>query len=151
MVRVLWASGVRVSGLCALNRGDIKDRQFAVVGKSKQPRVCFIDRKAEAALNAYLAKRQDYGRALFVDRTGSRITPHGVRNVFRATCARSEFDGVHPHTLRHSFATFMLRQDVDLRYIGAMLGHESLDTTKVYTHFANPELRRIYKKAQENY
>lgn len=151
MVRVLWASGIRVSELCALNRGDIKDRQFAVVGKSKQPRVCFIDRKAEAALNAYLAKRQDYGRALFVDRNGERVTPGGVRNVFKAACARSEFEGVHPHTLRHSFATFMLRQDVDLRYIGAMLGHESLDTTKIYTHFANPELRRIYEKAQKNY
>lgn len=149
MVRVLWASGIRVSELCALNRGDIKDRQFAVVGKSRQPRTCFIDRKAEAALNAYLEKRQDYGQALLVNQNGQRMTPHGVRNVFRSICARSEFENIHPHTLRHSFATFLLQQEVDLRYIGAMLGHESLDTTKIYTHFADPELKAIYDKIHE--
>lgn len=148
IVRVLWSSGIRVSELCALNRGDIANRQFTVIGKSKHPRVCFIDREAEQALVDYLERRGDYSSALFVQRqNGQRITPAGVRSIFRTACQRSGLEGVHPHTLRHSFATRLLAKNVDLRYIGALLGHESLDTTKVYTHVVNPQLREVYERA----
>lgn len=150
ILQVLWSSGIRVGELCRLNRGDIKNRQFSTVGKSKHPRVCFINREAEQALGQYLRLRTDRCQALFVDRVGDhRMTASAVQKIFKSACARSDFEGVHPHTLRHSFATFMLEKRVDLRYIGELLGHESLDTTKVYTHFSNPQLREIYEKAQE--
>lgn len=151
IVEVLWSSGIRIGELCSLNRDSIRDRQFVVVGKSKNPRLCFISDKAEKRLNEYLSARDDYSPALFIaNETGNRIAPGGVRNIFRRACNQSDFENIHPHTIRHSFATFMLSREVDLRYIGAMMGHESLDTTKIYTHYTNPQLRKIYENAQKN-
>ena len=148
IVKLLWATGMRVSELCCLNRNSIKKRQFTVVGKSKNPRLCFITEDAEEAINAYLQARTDKNEALFIaNQTERRITPGNVRRIFKCVCEKSDFEGVHPHTIRHSFATFMLERNVDLRYISELLGHESLDTTKMYTHFANPRLRMIYENA----
>lgn len=151
MAEVLWSSGIRVGELCRLNRGSIKNREFVVVGKSKHPRTCFINEKAERAIDDYLRERKDLSPALFVaNQTGERIRPAGVRRVFRRVGEQTGAQGVHPHTFRHSFATNMLAHEVDLRYIGEMLGHESLDTTKIYTHYTNPELRKIYEKVQKS-
>lgn len=148
IVELLWATGLRVGELCKLNRNSIRNRQFTMVGKSKAPRVCFINDRAEAALKAYLAKRTDKCEALFVaNQTERRITTGGVQRIFKCACDKSDFDDVHPHTIRHSFATFMLERNVDLRYIADLLGHESLDTTKIYTHYANPKLRMVYENA----
>lgn len=150
MAEVLWSSGIRVGELCRLNRGSIKNREFVVVGKSKHPRTCFISVKAERAIGDYLRERKDLSPALFIaNQTGERIRPTGVRRVFRRVGEQIGAQGVHPHTFRHSFATNMLAHEVDLRYIGEMLGHESLDTTKIYTHYTNPELRKIYEKVQK--
>lgn len=147
MVETLWATGLRVGELCKLNRNTIRGRQFSVVGKSKAPRVCFINRRAERAIEKYLAVRRDNNMALFVSQSGRRITPHSVREAFRQGCRWSKFENIHPHTIRHSFATKMLEKEVDIRYIADLMGHESLDTTKHYTHYINPRLRKIYEKA----
>lgn len=148
IAEVLFASGIRVGELCRLNRNSIKNRQFVVVGKSRLPRPCYITKPAEEAINNYLERRHDREPALFVsNQTGKRITPGTVRRVFQNACKRSDFEGVHPHTLRHSLATYLLEKEVDLLYIGNILGHESLDTTKMYTHFTNPKLRKIYEQA----
>lgn len=148
IAEVLFSSGIRVGELCRLNRSSIRNRQFVVVGKSKMPRPCFINARAEQAIENYLAKRHDTESALFLsNQSGKRITPGTVRRVFQHTCQGSAFDGIHPHTLRHSFATHMLAQGVDLRFIGEMMGHESLDTTKIYTHYTNPQLKQIYDQA----
>lgn len=146
--KLLYTTGIRVGELCALNRNSIRDRQFTVIGKSKSPRVCFITSDTEKAIGEYLEIREDNNSALFVaSQTGRRITPGGVRIVFKNACDRSDFSGIHPHTLRHSFATKLLDKEVDLRYIADLMGHESLDTTRLYTHFTNPKLRRIYEQA----
>lgn len=148
IVETLYASGIRVGELCKLNRNSIKNRQFTVVGKSKEPRLCFINSRSEQALEAYLRVRNDNNPALFIsNQNGRRITSGNVRRVFQNACARSEFDGVHPHTIRHSFATYMLEKRVDLRYIADLMGHQSLDTTKMYTHYSNPKLKQIYQIA----
>lgn len=148
IAEVLFSSGIRVGELCRLNRNSIRNRQFVVVGKSKMPRPCFVNARAEQAIADYLATRRDTEPALFLsNQSGQRIAPGTVRRVFQHTCQRSTFDGVHPHTLRHSFATHMLSQGVDLRFIGEMMGHESLDTTKIYTHYTNPQLKQIYDQA----
>ncbi len=150
IVEALYASGIRVGELCKLNRNSIKQRQFTVVGKSKEPRLCFINSRAEAAVTDYLKLRDDDERALFIsNQKGKRITPGNVRRVFQNACSRSDFENVHPHTLRHSFATKLLEHHVDLRYIADLMGHQSLDTTKVYTHYANPRLKKIYEMAME--
>jgi len=148
ITEVLFSSGIRVGELCRLNRNSIRNRQFVVAGKSKLPRPCFINAQAEQAITDYLARRRDAEPALFLsNQSGRRIAPGTVRRIFQRTCQHSNFVGVHPHTLRHSFATYMLSQGVDLRFIGEMMGHESLDTTKIYTHYTNPQLKKIYDEA----
>lgn len=148
IVEVLFASGIRVSELCKLNRNSIRNRQFVVVGKSKDPRPCFISERAEKAIVEYMQMRTDSCPALFVsNQNEKRITAGNVRRVFQNACNRSDFIDVHPHTIRHSFATYMLEKGVDLRYISDFMGHQSLDTTKIYTHYTNPKLRAIYDVA----
>lgn len=150
IMKTLYASGIRVSELCKLNRNSIKNRQFTVVGKSKNPRICFITEETQEAIDDYLKLREDNNPALFISEKGKkRITTDAVRDIFRYACDNSSFNNVRPHTIRHSFATKMLDGGVDIRYIADLLGHESLDTTKVYTHVTNPKLKAIYDKAQE--
>ena len=148
IVNLLYDSGVRVSELCLLNRNSIRERQFTVIGKSKNPRICFITRKTEEAIAEYLAERSDNERALFIaTQNGKRITSDTVRKIFQNACDRSDFINIHPHTIRHSFATRLLDKEVDIRYIAELMGHESLDTTKMYAHFSNPKLKKIYENA----
>ena len=152
IVSLLYDSGIRISELCSLNRNSIKERQFIVVGKSKNPRICFITEKTERRIKSYLDLRIDNNKALFIaNQTGKRITSDNVRKVFQNACNRSDFINVHPHTLRHSFATRLLEKEVDIRYIAELMGHESLDTTKMYTHFSNPKLKKIYENALANF
>ena len=148
IVKTLYCSGLRVGELCKLNRNTIRDRQFSVSGKSSSTRVCFITADTEKAIEDYLKLRTDKNPALFISNENERrITPGTIRRVFKFACERSDFDGIHPHTLRHSFATAMLDKEVDLIYISQLLGHESLETTKLYTHYTNPKLKRIYDLA----
>lgn len=151
IVELLYSSGIRVGELCKLNRNNIKNRQFTVVGKSKEPRLCFITSRCENALETYLKARNDNNPALFISNQNERrITAGNVRRVFQNACDRSYFEGVHPHTIRHSFATQLLERHVDLRYIADLMGHQSLDTTKMYTHYSNPRLKQIYDLAMNS-
>lgn len=150
MLLVLYSSGIRVGELCKLNRDSIVDRQFVVVGKSKEPRLCFITAETQRAINDYLAVRKDDNLALFVqNNNGLRVTPPTVRNVFQNACRRSggQFNGIHPHTFRHCFATRLIARRVDIGNVGVLLGHTSLDTTRVYIHYTNPQLRAVYDSA----
>ena len=146
MLRLLACSGIRVSELCALNRNSIRKRRFTVVGKSKDPRVVFINEQTEKAIGDYLALRHDNHPALFIaHQSGNgRLTTGGVRRVFKYACQHSGLDDVTPHTIRHSFATMMLDFGVDLCYISDLLGHQSLNTTRLYTHYSNTKLQHIY-------
>ena len=146
ILRLLAASGIRVSELVSLNRNSIRHRKFTVVGKSKNPRVVFIDEATEDAINNYLACRTDDNPALFISHQGarSRLTTGGVRRIFEFVCTNSHFTDVTPHTIRHSFATTLLDRGVELCYISDLLGHQSLDTTRIYTHYTNTKLQHIY-------
>lgn len=145
IVKLLYATGLRVGELCRLNRNSFRGRQTTVVGKSKSPRPIYITAEIEDLISEYLKMRDDNNQALFISgANGNRITPATVRLVFKNACDRSDFVNIHPHTLRHSFATRMLGEGVDLRYIADLMGHESLDTTRMYTHYANPRLHAIY-------
>ncbi|MBQ3306435.1 tyrosine-type recombinase/integrase [Candidatus Saccharibacteria bacterium] len=147
IVKLLYSTGLRVGELCRLNRNSFRNRQAAIYGKSKLPRPVYIPKDVENLIEQYLKNRDDSEPALLIsEHTGKRITPGTVRLVFRNACARSEFENIHPHTLRHSFATKMLDKEVDLRYIADLMGHESLDTTRIYTHYTNPKLRSIYDR-----
>jgi site-specific recombinase XerD len=150
IIKVLFYTGLRISELFALNRDTIRNREFIVIGKSKNPRPCFITKDIEQDIKAYLAIRKDDNPALFIsNKTGERITPSNVRQVFRRITKALGMDNVTPHTLRHSFATRLIDDKVDIRYVADLLGHQSLDTTKQYTHIRNYQLREIYMNILE--
>lgn len=145
---LLFDTGLRVGEMCRLNRNTIKNRQFTVIGKSRDPRIVFITERSEKAIAEYLAVRKDKNIALFVSTSnGGRITPGTVRRIYANICERGGFVGVHPHTSRHSLATKLIRNHVDIFHVGLLLGHQDLNTTREYLHYENPELKDIYMRA----
>lgn len=146
IIATLYASGVRVSELVAMNREDVhEDGSFTVVGKGGKARLCFLDTRAMWLIDEYLASRRDSNAALFMSiQNGRRMTAGNVQEVFRLASKKSGLNHVHAHTLRHSFATNMLRNNAGIRYIQVMLGHSSLETTQMYTHVVDEDLRKVY-------
>lgn len=150
IANLLFVTGLRVSELCALNRDSIHDRQFSVVGKSKDPRPCYITKEVERDIEHYLAMRHDSNKALFVaNQNGRRITPKNVQRIFRRVSVDSGIFSVTPHTLRHSYATRLIEDGVDIRYVATLLGHQSLETTQKYTHVRDNRLRKVYENVME--
>lgn len=146
---MLYATGLRVSELCALNREDIKEQNsFTVVGKGGKARLCFFDDRTRCYLNAYLQARKDDSPALFVDTLSyRRINSGNVQEIFRRAWKKAGLSApVHPHTLRHSFATNLLRNNMNMRYVQTLLGHQSLQTTQMYTHVVDEDLRKVYSQ-----
>ena len=148
IISLLYSSGIRLSELIALNKGQIIDRRFTVIGKGKKPRLCFIDERTELLMNMYLAKRQDNSSALVVSNEYKRrMTATNIQLLVRNTAKRAEITKkVTPHTLRHSFATNFLRNNGNMRYLSAMLGHASLDTTMMYAHVVDYDMQKQYEK-----
>lgn len=147
IVSFLYASGVRVSELVSLDRLSIQeDGTFTIIGKGDKVRLCFLDQRTLQFLNEYLNLRQDKEHALFVSElTGKRISKDTVQEIFRNAKTKAGFEKpVHPHTLRHSFATNLLRNNTNLVYVRDFLGHKSVQTTEMYTHVVNEDLKRIY-------
>lgn len=147
IVELLFASGIRVSELCRLNRDSIRNSQFVVIGKSRNPRPCFISSRASNAISEYLNCRRDNNLALFIsNQTSKRITSGNIQRVFRNACKRSDFENVTPHTMRHSFCSYMLDKEVDCIYLSKLMGHVSVDTTMQYAHFKDSKLRKIHQQ-----
>ena len=143
IVSLLYASGIRSSELCSLNKEDIHDDSFTVVGKGGKARLCFIDDRANLYLKMYLSTRDDHNPALFVASTKRRITNSNVQEIFRNLQKKTGIP-IHAHTLRHSFATNLLKNNANMRYVQVLLGHSSLETTQMYTHVVDEDLRKIY-------
>lgn len=147
IVSFLYASGIRVSELVSLDRLSIQeDGTFTIIGKGGKSRLCFIDERTKLYLAEYLSLRKDSEAALFVSElTGRRISKDTVQEIFRNAKVKAGFEKpVHPHTLRHSFATNLLRNNTNLVYVRDFLGHKSVQTTEMYTHVVNEDLRRQY-------
>lgn len=144
VISFLYASGLRVSELCALNRGQLGDNSFTVVGKGGKARLCFIDMRTRTLLDLYLESRTDNHPALFLTDAGLRISPGVIQETFKSVRKTSGIEA-HPHALRHSFATDLLRNNANIRYVQALLGHSSLATTQIYTHVVDVDLENVYK------
>ena len=166
ILELLFSSGLRVSELTNLNRDrlDLKKQEFAVRGKGEKLRVVFVSDTAKQALEKYLAKRTDIDPAVFVrdakalekfsskkmDKKsadkGLRLTPRSVQRMVKHYAAKAGIiKDVHPHTLRHSFATDLLINGADIRSVQAMLGHSSITTTQIYTHITDRQLKEVHK------
>jgi len=159
ILELLFSSGLRVSELVALNRGDInlKRREFMVRGKGQKDRPIFISEAAADWLTQYLEKREDNSEPMFIRYSGNkkvslsgnyyRLTARSVqRIVARYALLAGITKKVSPHTLRHSFATDLLMNGADLRSVQAMLGHSNISTTQIYTHVTDPHLKAVHEK-----
>ena len=155
MLELLYASGMRVSELVALNLDDIiGDGYVRCFGKGHKERIIPIHQRAILAVEEYIKEarskltqnRQE--RALFLNRRGDRLTRQGFWQILKAYAKKAELGaGVTPHTLRHSFATHMLSGGADLRSVQELLGHANISTTQVYTHLTTEHVRRTYEKS----
>jgi integrase/recombinase XerC len=154
MFELLYSSGLRLAELVGLNLGDIDlaDRTVRVLGKGSKSRVVPVGRHAIEALRQWLLTRQKFAptdeQAVFVSRTGSRLAPRTVQSRLKRWARKNASAvNVHPHMLRHSFASHMLESSGDLRAVQELLGHASISTTQAYTHLDFQHLAQVYDKA----
>ena len=156
MFELLYSSGLRRAELVALNlddgRLDLRQAEVTVTGKGARTRTVPVGAKACEALKRWIDLRPQLAapgeRALFVGRRGKRIGPSLVGARLRAWARRRGLaERVHPHMLRHSFASHMLQSSQDLRAVQELLGHASISTTQVYTHLDFQALAKVYDAA----
>jgi integrase/recombinase XerC len=154
MFELLYSSGLRLAELVSLDPGniDFNDDSVRVIGKGRKTRIVPMGSHAVSALKAWLAVRAEVAKpdevALFVGKNGKRISPRTVQLQLRNWGIKQGIaTGVHPHLLRHSFATHVLQSSGDLRAVQEMLGHASISTTQVYTHLDFQYLAKIYDSA----
>ncbi len=153
IIELLYSSGLRLAELVGLDIDSIaSDRTLRVTGKGKKTRIVPVGRKALEALDAWLTHRQGLAaqgeRALFVSRRGQRISARNVQQRLRLWGLRHGLDSrLHPHRLRHSFASHMLESSGDLRAVQELLGHADISTTQVYTHLDFQHLASVYDAA----
>ena len=156
MLELLFSTGLRVSELCGLDRDSINltRDEFSVRGKGEKVRLVFLSPAAKSALAAYLKARTDLAEALFINipRAGltsqerTRLTPRSIERIIKRYAIKAGIGKkVTPHTLRHSFATDLLRNGADIRSVQMMLGHAHISTTQVYTHLTDKHLRAVHQ------
>ncbi len=153
MFELLYSSGLRLAELVNLDPPDIlSDGTVRVTGKGNKTRIVPLGSHAVTAINIWLGVREKVAQAdeiaLFVGNKGKRISPRTVQlNLRQWGISQGIATGVHPHLLRHSFATHVLQSSGDLRAVQEMLGHASISTTQVYTHLDFQYLAKIYDGA----
>ncbi len=156
ILETLFSTGLRVSELANLkiDNVNIKRDEFTVTGKGGKRRIVFLSDRARGAIKAYIDKRMDTSPFLFVshDRANKSRQSDGLtsRSIQRIVDGHARHAGitkrVTPHTMRHTFATDLLRGGADIRSVQAMLGHASITTTQIYTHVTNRHLREVHKR-----
>lgn len=147
IIALLFASGIRVSELCRLNRGDIRDKTFSVYGKCGKARPCFIDQRAKYYLELYLKERKDNLPPLFLNQAHGRMTPKKVQDMFiYVRKAAGITKPIHPHTMRHSYATNLMKNGCHIYSLSRLMGHSDIQTTAIYLTLEDPELKEVYNK-----
>ena len=159
VLEVLYGCGLRVSELVGLDLRDLYlDEEFArVFGKGSKERLVPLVGSARSALAVYLdgpraelaahARRAVPGDAVFLNKNGGRLSRQAVHTICDRYGRAVGIEGLHPHTLRHSFATHMLAGGADLRVLQEILGHRDISTTQIYTHLDRTQLEEVYLSA----
>src|SRR5262249_53804855 len=165
LLELLYAAGLRVSELTGLNLADMdrREKMLRVRGKGNKERIVPYGGKAQEALEAYWPLREQlllaastsrgpkrplHSEAVFLNYAGRRLTQRSVGRIVKKYVRLANIDwDLHPHSLRHAFATHLLADGADLRAIQELLGHQSLSTTQKYTHASIRQLMDIYDKA----
>lgn len=155
ILEMLYATGLRIGELVRIKVSDIHsyNRSIKVLGKGKKERVVFFGGYCEDALELYLndgrnklnKKNCEY---LFLNKNGGRLSDRYIRKMIDDAVLKCEIDyHISPHTLRHTFATDMLNAGADLMTVKDLLGHSSINTTGIYTHVSNEQLKKVYQFA----
>jgi len=156
MLELMYSAGLRLAELVGLdlNDLDLAENAVQVTGKGGKDRIALIGAKAQQALGKWLSVRLQLippatdQPALFVSRSGARLTDRAVQQRFDLWAKKNGLDtGLHPHMLRHSFATHLLESSGDLRAVQELLGHADISTTQVYTHLDFQYLAGVYDRA----
>jgi integrase/recombinase XerD len=156
LVELLYGAGLRVSEAVGLERGsvDLENRLVRCIGKGDKERIVPLGREAAEALRRYLGRGRPYldrrhRPKLFLNAQGGALTRAGAFLILRRLAGKAGLDPqrVHPHILRHSFATHLLEGGADLRSVQEMLGHADLGTTELYTHVSDKKRRDTYFSA----
>jgi len=154
LLELTYSSGLRLAELVAVDPGDLdlSEGLIRVTGKGRKTRIVPVGRQARAALRRWIEARPGLAapgtRALFVSRRGTRISARAVQARFaRWATVQGIGARVHPHLLRHSFASHLLESSGDLRAVQELLGHADISTTQVYTHLDFQHLARVYDRA----
>lgn len=148
IIHMLYSTGCRVAELARLDRYQILDGQVSVLGKGNKHRLVFVSQYAKNALSKYLWTRRDNSPALFINHRKKRLSVSSIERIVREAARAANIDKrVTPHTIRHTFATQLVRNKAPLIAIQKMLGHSSITTTQIYLHVSDPYLREIH----ENY
>jgi integrase/recombinase XerD len=156
LVELLYGAGLRVSEAVGLDKAgvDLENRFVRALGKGSKERIVPLGRPAVDALNRYLARGRPYldkrhRSELFLNAQGGALTRAGAFLILRKLAEKAGLDPerIHPHLLRHSFATHLLEGGADLRSVQEMLGHADLATTELYTHVSDRRRRELYFRA----
>jgi len=156
LIELLYASGLRVSELVSLNleQVNLDTLEIRVLGKGSKERITLMGEPAARALSVYLSQGRPklLGRkgnsALFLNRYGERIIERRVQRILEKYANIAGIDKrVHPHLLRHTFATHLLDGGADLRVVQELLGHANLSSTQIYTHVTQSQARKVYLSA----
>ena len=156
IIEMLYATGVRVGELVNIKIIDIDkyNNSIRIFGKGSKERIVFFGSFCEDALNLYLndgrnkllkSKDNDY---LFINKNGTRLSSRYIRKIINELVKKCEVDyHISPHTLRHTFATDLLNNGSDLMSVKELLGHSTLNTTSIYTHVSNEQIKKVYNFA----
>jgi integrase/recombinase XerC len=152
IVELMYSSGLRVSETANININDFEENKtfLRVLGKGSKTRLVPMGRFAINAINNWLMEREkilNNTDALFLNSKGTRLTVRSIQLRLKKMAVKQGLPPIHPHMLRHSFATHMLESSGDLRTIQELLGHSSLSTTQIYTKLDYQHLAKIYDKA----
>ena len=154
IMELFYSSGLRLAELVGLNKNDFSQggREVDVTGKGNKQRRLPVGAKAHEALQAWLSLRSDWAnadeQAVFVTQRGKRISRSAVAQRLKHWALRRGLDAnLHPHKLRHSFASHLLESSGDLRAVQELLGHANISTTQIYTHLDFQHLAQVYDRS----
>jgi tyrosine recombinase XerC len=156
MLELLYASGIRVSELWQLDLENLNvdSHEIRVIGKGAKERVVLMGIPAATAISEYITQARPRllnnksQRALFLNRQGKRLSMRGIQKILKHYALATGLEkNVHPHVLRHTFATHMLNGGADLRVVQELLGHADLSSTQIYTHVTKQQARKVYLTA----
>ena len=158
VIELMYACGLRASELCQVRLGDfdLENRSLRVVGKGDKQRHLFFYPSLVELIESYLSTirprllRQENHDYLFVSNLGKPLSVRGLQHLLKVQGEKANLRmRLHPHMLRHTFATHLLDNGASLRVVQTLLGHESISTTQVYTHVSMERLKKSYEKAME--